>query len=329
VRGLWQGLILAGAGYALLACSASQGNELPSATPTLRPYETPSPSPASFRPTLKATRTSTPAPTATPVTHEIAKDETLLGIALRYGLSLDVLLAANPGIDPHFLTIGQRLIIPGPEGGSFQEEIPSATPLPLGLGSVRCFTSASSVVQCLAVLNNPGDQAVEAASIEIALYDAQGQKLASTTAYTPLNLVGPGVSMPLEASFAAPPGDWEQASARILSAVPVNDLHARYLDLQLTHQDTPQAGGRLWISEGTVELSAASQQAAAITSVLAVGYNDSGTIVGFSKWVRDSSLAPGKSAGFRLTVFSLQGIIARLNLIAEAQPAAADSAAVP
>jgi LysM repeat protein len=311
-----------------MACGASPENEQPSATPTLRPYIPPSPSATLTLPAApKATRTATPAPSATPFTHEIAKDETLLGIALRYGISLDVLLAANPGINPHFLTIGQRLIIPGPQGGLFQEEVPTGTPVPLDLGAVRCFTLVSQVTQCLVVVKNPGEQAIEAVSIEITLYDAHGQEVARDTAFTPLNLVGPGVAMPLAAEFAPPLQGWDRASARILSAVPVTSQKDRYLDLHLTHQDTALEGGRLWRTEGQVKLSASNKQEASITSVLAIGYDQTDSIIGFAKWVLDRALAPGKSADFRLTVFSLQGAIVRLELIAEAQPPSSEGAA--
>ncbi len=41
--------------------------------------------------------------------------DTLYGIALRFGISLDELLAANP-IDPNQLAVGQEIVIPGLEG---------------------------------------------------------------------------------------------------------------------------------------------------------------------------------------------------------------------
>ena len=50
-----------------------------------------------------------PLPTATPVIYTVVANDTLTGIAFRYSLSLEDLIAANPGLDPNFLTIGLTL----------------------------------------------------------------------------------------------------------------------------------------------------------------------------------------------------------------------------
>jgi len=46
------------------------------------------------------------------VSHRIRRGETLGGLANRYGVSLDLLMAANPGVRPRRLSIGQRVVIP-------------------------------------------------------------------------------------------------------------------------------------------------------------------------------------------------------------------------
>ena len=45
--------------------------------------------------------------------YTIRAEDTLWDIAANYGLSLNDLLAANPGVDPRRLMVGQQLIIPG------------------------------------------------------------------------------------------------------------------------------------------------------------------------------------------------------------------------
>jgi membrane-bound lytic murein transglycosylase D len=46
------------------------------------------------------------------VSHRISRGETLGGLAGRYNVSLDLLMAANPGIQPRRLSVGQRVVIP-------------------------------------------------------------------------------------------------------------------------------------------------------------------------------------------------------------------------
>ena len=46
------------------------------------------------------------------VSHRISRGETLGGLARRYLVSLDLLVAANPGIQPRRLSIGQRIVLP-------------------------------------------------------------------------------------------------------------------------------------------------------------------------------------------------------------------------
>jgi len=45
--------------------------------------------------------------------YAVAPNDTLWDIAANYGLTLDDLLAANPGVDPKRLMVGQELVIPG------------------------------------------------------------------------------------------------------------------------------------------------------------------------------------------------------------------------
>lgn len=48
--------------------------------------------------------------------YEVQSGDTLASIAQQFGLSLDALQAANPGVDPASLPIGRLLVIPGLEG---------------------------------------------------------------------------------------------------------------------------------------------------------------------------------------------------------------------
>jgi len=51
---------------------------------------------------------------AAPRTHTVASGETAAGISRKYGVKLDALLAANPGLNPRRMRVGQILNLPSP-----------------------------------------------------------------------------------------------------------------------------------------------------------------------------------------------------------------------
>jgi LysM domain len=118
--------ILAGAAY--LASPAigdwlrqvGGGAAAASSSPILRPSPTsaptpptPSPGPTSTHsPNPTATAAAAPTIVATPFTHVVAKGETLIGIAARYGVTVVAIRDANGLKDPGLIYVGQQLVIP-------------------------------------------------------------------------------------------------------------------------------------------------------------------------------------------------------------------------
>ena len=81
----------------------------------------PPPAPDSFTPQTVASTPSprpTPAiqkpPVASPRTHTVAAGETPASIARKAGVSLNALLAANPGLQPTHLRVGDVIKLPPP-----------------------------------------------------------------------------------------------------------------------------------------------------------------------------------------------------------------------
>ena len=71
--------------------------------------------PAPARQTIaNAGRSENTAITARPRTHTVVSGETAVGIARKYGVKLSALQAANPGINPSRIRVGQVLNIPPP-----------------------------------------------------------------------------------------------------------------------------------------------------------------------------------------------------------------------
>src|SRR4051794_10496435 len=109
-------LILLGLAVGLAACAqpstpvvkpTAKLLAMPAATATPPAVVTAAPS-AVTTPVIIASPTAT----ATPVTRVVTAGETMLGIALDFGVSLEALQAANPTVEARFLSIGTVLIIP-------------------------------------------------------------------------------------------------------------------------------------------------------------------------------------------------------------------------
>jgi LysM repeat protein len=291
-----------------------------SPTASLAPYVSPTPS-----------RTSTPwaatpeapvdlEPSPTPFVHVVKEGDTLLAIALKYGVELDQLLAANPEIDPHFLSVGDSLKIPGPNGEPVQGLLPTSTPLPLVVPAAGCYPTTSNELACLAMVNNPGETAIEALSGQISLLAGSGQVLDSRLVYAPLNLLPPGGRMLLYATFDPPDQAVAGVQTQIRNAVEAQTPSDRYLEVDA---GTPQVDfsddRRLASVKGTLNVSATDANGAWRLAMLAIGFDANDRAIGFAKW--DSGEDPVQTAhqAFAFYVYSLGPPIDHIAFMAEAR----------
>jgi LysM repeat protein len=281
-------------------------NPVKYATPTL--FVSPSP-------TIPAT--SIPLPTPTPFPYTIKSGDTLSVVAERYSVPLDQLLAANPGINPSALTIGQTIQIPS--NPRRDEAEPTPAPAALDIGPARCFPAGGGT-WCLAAAHNPFGAPVENIIGQITLVSQNGDALASAPALPHLNILPSGVTLPLAAFFAR---EFDLALTPRLSlqtATLISLDDPRYLAVRageiLVQVD---ASGRSAQVSGRVTLLDTTKTAASIW-LAAVAYDEYGEIVGFRRWESREALAGAGSLPFALSVYSLGASIARVDVIVEARP---------
>jgi len=299
-------------------CGGVQVTTAPAATAspspawTLTPYLTPSPSP-----TLSSTPPRLPTaamPSPTPWTYQVQKGDTMLGIALRFGVPLEELKQANPGVDPQFLSVGARLIIPvnadNPAG------LPTPTPVPLTVGTPFCAPAVDGSAVCLVTVTNPGPQAVEAVSVWVALENGEARNVEALN-----DLLPAGSTTVAVARFAPPAPPRPRAAARLLRALPVDEerQQQRYLSVALDETKTTIAvDGRSArvVGEATVNAEQTGQ-----IWVVAVAYDDRGRPVGARRWEAGAPTAGGQTVSFAFTLYSIGPRIARVALSAEAHAA--------
>ncbi len=286
-------------------------------TASLAPW--PTPTVTRLRPTPVPTVGATIkiGPTPTPFQHVVEQYETLLGIAALYGVTLDGLLAVNPGLDPFVLSIGQELLIPGPEGTPIGSLIPTSTPIALALQPPTCYARPSGGVWCLAGVHNPTSQDLENMVVEIRLHGPSGEVVQTVQVFPPLNRLPAGRTMPVAAAFPEAGADTVSASALILSVIAAREVEGRYRVPEIVQTiDDRQEGGLSWLIGGTVEAAPDTPEANR-TLVLATAFDDADRVVGYAVWEAEPPLEPGEVRAFEVRVFSLGPEIARVELMAE------------
>ncbi|MFA5576549.1 MAG: LysM peptidoglycan-binding domain-containing protein [Tissierellaceae bacterium] len=82
--------------------------------------------------------------------YTIKAGDTFFNIARTFGISLDAIIAANPGVDPNRLFIGQIICVPTPGPG------PGPSPGPSTCPTLRMGSRGASVTQLQTLLRNAG-----------------------------------------------------------------------------------------------------------------------------------------------------------------------------
>jgi LysM repeat protein len=300
--------------FLLASCSQPTLQPTPTIKPTgvLTPYHTITPSPVISATRAMVTIVVTPAPTPTPYTHTVVKGETMLGIAFQYGIALADLQAANPSVDPHFLSVGTQLIIP--INGEIAETIPTITPVPVEWQQPECYRTGDGGAWCILTVKNQLETDVENLSALIGLFTPQGTNIASQVAYSALNLLRAGDTIPLMSYFPAPLPEGFVAQGEILSGLAVASDDTRYLDLEadVSKIDISSDGIQAVVS-GEVILPSDMTQPSQLWALI-VAYDSNGKIVGARKW--ESS---GETQ-FKLPVYSLAGKIDHVEVLTDARP---------
>ena len=91
----------------------------PEPAATSEPATTPTPTPATPEPTPVATPEPAPEPEPTPdspaepIEYEIVAGDTLSAIAVEFDVTVDEIIALNPGLEPDSIQIGQVILVPG------------------------------------------------------------------------------------------------------------------------------------------------------------------------------------------------------------------------
>jgi LysM repeat protein len=299
--------------FILAGCGTQPDSSLHVSPVNLVPYLTRT---LVYNPTSTLPATNTPAPSPTPNLYAIAAGDTLSVIAQRFGISLDTLLAANPGIQPAQLSVGQVITIPS----AFQNPVSEflSTPVPADLGPVSCFLSVGGLT-CFAPVHNPNPEALENVKVQITLFGEDGQPAESQEAILPLNILQPGQTLPATTYFSGITSV-RSASSQMKVSTPLTSGDQRYIPVLIQKLfvsidwdgSSAQVQGQVGLSEG--------DRPAGLIWLVAVAYDVNGQIVGYRRWEWKGSILVGASQPFAMIVYSQGPVIDHIQMLVEARP---------
>ncbi|MCE5207765.1 MAG: LysM peptidoglycan-binding domain-containing protein [Chloroflexi bacterium] len=279
----------------------------------LTPYQTPTASQTPFPPD-PATYTPFPTPTSTPRSHIVQKGEDMYGIAFQYGITLQELLAANPDVDPNFMSVDMVLLIPASAQINQTEGVlPSPTPAGALPGSTDCYKTGEGGLWCFTSILNQSDHYIEGVSLQVRL-GGEGVQVAVGSALTVINLIPPGAHIPATVYFPPPVPNPFEVSVLLETSLPVLNMSERYMPVSLKNLDIAiDPDGRSASVAGKVILDETGSPAR--IAAAAVAYNSKGDVVGFRRWENND---PSSPVTFSFQVYSLADAIEQVSVFAEA-----------
>jgi len=299
------------------ACSPIAGTEVP-VPKSLDPYATMTLSPVQGNATGLIRSSELALPTPTPFTYTIRSGDTMGGIAEKFNVELDALLAANPGVNPNIMTVGKTLNIPSDQKmttGAF-----TPTPAPFTVQQISCRTTSDGGTWCFALAHNDSLELMENVTAQFTLADSTGKPVNSQTALLPLDILPPGESLPLTASFAPGLPSNLHPQVQVLTAIRLLPNDARYLDARIQNtQVQVDWSGLSAHTSGQVLLADDSKPAGRVW-VAAVVYDTEGNVTGVRRWEASGGMQAGTGLPFSFQVFSLAGEIGHVDFAAEARP---------
>jgi LysM repeat protein len=260
----------------------------------------------------------TPLPSPTPFTYTVQSGDTISRIALKFGVSMDDLQAANPEIPPNTMSIGQVINIPSnPENPSDE---PTPTPAPFTIQQIKCYPTADKGMWCFVLVHNDFSEFMENVSAQVSLMDANNTSVASQTALPPLNILPPNTSLPLAVFFPPEIPFDAKPQVQVLTAIRLLPNDERYLPATINNTLVQvNADGRSARVSGVVLLPGEAKAAGEVW-VAGTAYDDAGRVVGIRRWESSAGLSVGGSLPFEFLVSSIGGKIARVEFAVEARP---------
>lgn len=309
LAGLWMAWLL----VTLTACGQVVSGETPSVAPTVVVTPAMSLGTVAPRPTVTLAQPTlappdTPTPSPTPIVHVVQSGETLIAIALQYGVTVAALQTANGISDPSTLQVSQELMVPTGEesrGESLELLLPTPTPASFEVEGLSCREETMGSLWCLGEVVNSTESSIENVQLRVSLHDAGGAELAGGDVSAALDLIPSGERAPFGVLFTSPPDKYDRFWARPIRAEASNEPASRYAALQAIAVEAGPTGAMFQVIGSVTNPGARVVEA---VTVVVTTYDAEGLVTAFRQARLPDQLAGGASVDFAISLIPYDGV---------------------
>jgi len=257
---------------------------------------------------------STPAPTAVPIIHVVALGETISSIALLYGMPMDAITKANPGVKPTVLIVGDELVIP--TSNNRQSVIVDPVILEnVQISDPDCVRTRDGGFWCAVLVENQGQEDLENIVVTFSFRASDGNVIEERSTPTLMRFAAAGTAIPAVVFLEHVPSMYADSHVVLFSALAMEASMSTYLTVEV-EEEIRTLHGREGVISGRMRVEAEQDRDRADIWIGAVAFDVDGSIVGVRRL--DSSVITNEVFNFSVTVYSTADSIDRVELYTEA-----------
>ena len=259
--------------------------------------------------------TPTPTPEPTPILHTLQGGDTLIGLAQKYGVSVQAIQEINGITDPRGLLIGQQIIIPTNPEARLSQGTPTPAPTlpPMQLSDITFWQSGADL-WALGQVTPLGEEALEGVLLQLDLLDETGAVLASAQTAPQQALLLPHEPAGFGFHFSPAPASFARYQVYVVQAQRAHDAFYHHA-LQVRHVLAQQVSDAVYSLSGEVVND--SGRAAQDVTIAIVLYDAQGAVSAIRQVAANPpDLAPGESALFAAELLPVLQPVADYRLFA-------------
>ena len=252
--------------------------------------------------------------TPTPFIYTLKGGDTLLGLAIEFGTTLQSIQDANGITDPRSLLVGQKIIIPREAVSLTGTPSPTASPLPFSVENMTFNHTPIGGLWGFGEIHNTTGTDLEQASVTIGLMDDKGKVIATAQGPAQIDLIAPDGRAPFSVHFQDAPAEFASYSAQPATGVK-GYVGSYYRDLAPRNLRGEGQRYTAYTVSGTIA-NTGPEETVGLTVTVTV-YDALGRVIGTRKAIPEHNVIPrGGETTFSVTITPAGGPVANFRVTA-------------